>query len=430
MINKLKAKIFLLIMISLSILVISMITIFGILNYTNTLKSATFMMDRVSNFELKRFPNDNKMLFEKDDELKLEGVYSVEIRNSEIIEGSENSEELNSYALKIASDKSENGVVGKYLYKVMRTPQNTVRIVFMENEKTIINLKMIVIYSSISVIVAVVVIYWISKKLSETIVKPVQDTFEKQKQFISDASHELKTPLAVIEANSDVLENELGENKWLGYIQNEISSMDKLINELLLLAKTENGETVKNYTNFDLSKEAEMIISAFESMAFEKKVQINANIQENIQFNGDREDVKHIVSTLLDNAIKHSISENNVEINISKEKNEVFISVKNVGAPIPEEEKEKIFERFYRIDKARNRNEKRYGLGLAIAKATVEKYGGKIEVTCKDGTVEFKASIWNDWDGSNRFILFFKIKTKFMNVQIWIVYATRKLNII
>lgn len=178
-----------------------------------------------------------------------------------------------------------------------------------------------------------------------------------------------------------------------GYIQNEINSMDKLINELLLLAKTENGESIKNYAKFDLSKEIEIIVSAFESMAYEKKIEIKTNIQENIQINGDREDVKHILSTLLDNAIKHSAPENKVEVNFSKEKNDVIISVKNAGEPIPEEEREKIFERFYRIDKARNRNEKRYGLGLAIAKATVEKYGGKIEVFCKDGTVEFKVSL-------------------------------------
>ena len=169
--------------------------------------------------------------------------------------------------------------------------------------------------------------------------------------------------------------------------------MDKLINELLLLAKTENAESLRNYVNFDLSKEAEMIVSAFESMAYEKKIEIKTNIQENMQMNGDREDIKHILSTLLDNAIKHSTPENNVDVKLCKEKNDVIISVKNVGDAIPEEEKDKIFERFYRIDKARNRNEKRYGLGLAIAKATVEKYEGKIEVICKDGTVEFRASI-------------------------------------
>lgn len=215
MINKLKSKIFLLIMASLSILVISMIAIFGVLNYTNTLKTATLMMDRVSNFEFNRRPNEEKTGFEPQENTKIEGMYSVEIKNSQILENDENNDEIEAYALKISQGRSENGVIGKYLYKVMRTPQNTVRIVFMENEKTIANLKMIIIYSVAAVVISILIIYWIAKKLSQVIVKPVEETFEKQRQFISDASHELKTPLAVIEANADVLENELGDNKWL-----------------------------------------------------------------------------------------------------------------------------------------------------------------------------------------------------------------------
>lgn len=216
MINKLKSKIFLIIMASLSILVISMITIFGVLNYTNTLRTATFMMDRVSNFEFSRRPYEGKIGIDLEEDFEIEGVYSVEIRNSKIVGSDDDkNDEIENYALKIATGKSESGVIGKYLYKVMRTPQNTVRIVFMENEKTIMNLKMIFIYSGIAAAISLIIIYLISKKLSETIVKPVQETFEKQKEFISDASHELKTPLAVIEANADVLENELGENKWL-----------------------------------------------------------------------------------------------------------------------------------------------------------------------------------------------------------------------
>ena len=214
MINKLRSKIFLLIMVSLSVLVVSMIVIFGTLNYTNTLRAATLIMDRISNFELSRGPIEEKIGFNNKENPSLEGVYSVEVKNSQVVSDCE-SEELEAYALKIAEGKNETGVTGKYLYKAMRTPQNTVRIVFMENEKTIANLKMIIDFSIIAGIISVVVIYWISRKLSETIVKPVEETFEKQRQFISDASHELKTPLAVIEANADVLENELGENKWL-----------------------------------------------------------------------------------------------------------------------------------------------------------------------------------------------------------------------
>ena len=216
---------------------------------------------------------------------------------------------------------------------------------------------------------------------------------EMRKSFISDVSHELKTPLAVIEANADVLENEVGDNKWLTYIQNETDSMDKLINELLLLAKMENVDDIKSYEIFDVSNQIEMCASVFESMAYEKKVKIKTNIQKDIKLNGNKQDIEHIVSTLLDNAIKHSEEGKDVSVEVVKEKNNIVLHIKNYGEPIPENQKDKIFERFYRVDKARNRNEKRYGLGLAIAKSTVLKYKGKIEVECKEGVTCFKVII-------------------------------------
>lgn len=259
-----------------------------------------------------------------------------------------------------------------------------------ENEKTKVHIRNVIIFSGISSGVAIVIIYVISKKVSTMIVKPVEDTLEKQKQFISDASHELKTPLAVIEANADVLENEIGTNKWLTYIQNETDSMDKLINELLLLAKIENVSDIKNYEIFNISNQVEMSASVFESMAYEKKINIVTKIQENLNFNGNKQDIEHIVSTLLDNAIIHSEPEKEVNVELVKEKNNIILQIKNYGEPIPEEQKDKIFERFYRVDKARNRSEKRYGLGLAIAKSTVLKYKGKIEVNCKDEVTCFK----------------------------------------
>lgn len=387
MIKQLKSKIFFLIMISLSVLIVGIIVIFSVLNYSNTIKTATFMMDRFSNFEEKREKESENIKPE------VEGLYFIEVSNLKVVNNSNINSELEKYAIKVSNNKNGSGIVGKYIYKVRKIREDTSMVTLMENESTVLHIKIIFLFSAIAIILALFIIYSISKKLSELIVKPVQETLEKQKQFISDASHELKTPLAVIEANADVLENEVGKNKWLSYIQNEINSMDKLINELLLLAKTENIDNIKSYRKFDLSKEVEIIISVFESMAFEKDVKLNTNIQEDIMINGDKEDIKHILSTLLDNAIKHTESKKEVTIELSKEKNEIILQVKNQGEPIPELEKEKIFERFYRIDKSRNRNEKRYGLGLAIAKSTVEKYNGKIEVICKDNITNFKVNI-------------------------------------
>ena len=392
MIKKLKSKIFLLIMISLSVLIVGIIVVFAVLNYSNTIKTTTLMMDRISNFEDKKIIGNETTK----PELEIEGLYFVEVKNSKVVNNSViTNSDLEKYAIKVSNSKNESGIVGKYIYKVRKTKDNVSMVILMENEKAISHIRVIFLFSGISIVLSLLIIYSVSRKLSETIVKPVEETLEKQKQFISDASHELKTPLAVIEANADVLENEVGKNKWLTYIQNEINSMDKLINELLLLAKTENVDSIKTYKKFDLSKEVEIIISVFESMAYEKNVKINTNIQKDVIMNGNKEDIKHILSTLIDNAIKHAETEGNVTIELSKEKNEIILQVKNEGDPIPEGEREKIFERFYRIDKSRNRSEKRYGLGLAIAKSTVEKYNGKIEVICKDGVTNFKVSIPN-----------------------------------
>ena len=232
-----------------------------------------------------------------------------------------------------------------------------------------------------------------SKKIAKAIVKPIKETFDKQTEFISDASHELKTPLAVIRANVDVIERESGKTKWITYVQNEVDSMSKLINELLLLSKIDNTPKVKDKEKCNVSEELELICSAFESLAYEKNIKYETNINENILFNIDKEDLKHISSTLIDNAIKHTDNGNSVKITLAKEKDGFKLEVLNQGEEIPKSERERIFERFYRVDKARNREEKRYGLGLSIAKATVEKYKGTIDVDYKNGYTIFSVKI-------------------------------------
>ena len=190
-----------------------------------------------------------------------------------------------------------------------------------------------------------------------------------------------------------MLENEIGTSKWMTYIQSEISSMDKLINDLLFLAKVENINELNKKEMFNISEEINMICSMFESMAYEKQINMKYNIKENIEINANKEDIKQVTSILLENAIMHTKSEGNVFVELDKEKNNVIVQVKNEGDPIPEKEKNKIFERFYRVDKSRNRKQKRYGLGLAIAKSIIDKYNGKIYVNCKDGITTFKVNL-------------------------------------
>ena len=389
MIQKLSKRIFFLTIISLSIVVVGIIVLFGVLNYRNTINTASIMMDRVGNRDLRKNPNNETHV----QRINIEGLYYVQIEDGTVKEISSENAQIEEYALKVSQGKSDEGIIGNYVYKIRRGKGTVADITFMENEEAISNAKKIVFISIIALIISVIIIYIIAKKVAEFMVKPVKETFEKQKQFISDASHELKTPLAVVEANADVLENEIGANKWLKYIQNEVQSMDKLVNELLLLAKIENVDILQEKTVFDLSKETEIIVSMFESMAYEKEVVLSAEIKENIMLNGSKEDIEHILFTLVDNAIKHTEKGNKVIASLNSEKNTIIIQVKNQGKEIPKEERENIFERFYRIDKSRNRKEKRYGLGLAIAKGIVEKYDGNISVLYKDGFTIFKVEL-------------------------------------
>lgn len=391
MINKLQRKIFWIIQISLTSIILGITILYSILSYRDFINSATMMMDRLTGDDGRKIERPPELR----EQIDVYGIYRFSINNDlkVVREPSEVDNEIRNYAISVSKRKSDSGIVGKYIYKVRKLGNSGINVTLMENEDIVFNIKFKIIFSVSIGIVSIIVVYILAKKVSKTIVKPVEETLEKQKQFISDASHELKTPLAVIEANSDVLEDKVGKNKWITYIQNEVQSMNKLVNDLLLLAKIENVDNLKEYEKFDLSKEAEIIFSMFESMAYEKNVKLNNNIEKSITINGRKEDIEHILSTLIDNAIKHTEEQNEVIVELYKEKDKIIMQVKNMGEAIPEEEREKIFERFYRIDKSRNRNEKRYGLGLSIAKTTIQKYKGNIEVFYKDGFTIFKVTI-------------------------------------
>ena len=406
MINKLKKKIFLILMLSISVVLIGAIIIFAYINYKSSINASTSIMERVNDFgkiqENSQPPEkSDETSFSIDDtnrpprgdielDTNLDDTYYFIIEEGKIINES-NSDESNieEYALKVYKKKSENGFIDNYIYKTAKGRNNSKIVMLMKNESVVKRIKVIFILSGIACFIVMVVTFFISKKIAILIVRPVEETIEKQKQFISDASHELKTPLAVIEANADVLESQVGKSKWMDYIQNEISSMDTLINNLLFLAKIENSNGKNSNELFNLSDELYLTCSMFESLAYEKHIKINYNIAKNLQFKGYKEDIKQVVSILVDNAIKHTNDNGNIYIEAEKEKDNTVIRVKNEGDPIPEDEKNKIFERFYRVDKSRNRKEKRYGLGLAIAKSIVDKYNGKIEVLCMDGITSF-----------------------------------------
>lgn len=264
-------------------------------------------------------------------------------------------------------------------------------VTFMDNTVINENAMTLLRYTLIFGGAAIVVFFFISVFLARKIVTPLEESYQKQKQFISDAGHELKTPVSVVSANAELLSREIGENQWLQNIQYENERMGTLVCQLLDLAKTEN--VTPQTERIDFSRLAVSEALSFESVAFENGLVLNQNIENSIYVDGNGIQLKQIISILLDNAIRHSKEKGEVRLTLTKEHGFAKLSVINKADEIPEEEQTKIFERFYRVDTARNGEDKHYGLGLAIAKAIVITHKGKISVRCYDGFVEFSVLI-------------------------------------
>lgn len=221
--------------------------------------------------------------------------------------------------------------------------------------------------------------------LSRKIISPLKIAFNKQKQFISDASHELKTPLTVISANADVLSGEIGENKWLTYIRSQADRMNVLVNDLLNLTRLENNSSDFVRKDFNLSQAAVSTALPFECQAYESSKKFDLSIEKDIMINGSEKHIKQMMAIFIDNALKYSDNGGIVRVSLKKIGDKRMLSVYNTGNGISVADKEKIFERFYRSDLSRNRATGGYGLGLAIAKSIIDKHKFRIQVDTNPG---------------------------------------------
>jgi len=228
------------------------------------------------------------------------------------------------------------------------------------------------------------VIFLLSLLLSKWAVIPIEDAWNRQRVFFSNASHELKTPLTVINANLDVItaspENTVSEQqKWFGYIRSETDKMSRLINEMLYLSREEQTDSSGVMTTVPLSEIAEGACLAMEAVAFEKGKNISQSIESGIDVTGDKESLSRLITILIDNAVIHSSEGSEISVCLARErKNRAKLTVSNSGKPIPSEELERIFDRYYRTDSSRSSATGGFGLGLAIAAAIARKHSGKI----------------------------------------------------
>ena len=326
--------------------------------------------------------------------------YTVVIRTDGTVvhveneKGIHSDEELIGYAQKLIAKGKWYGEYGTLC--CLREQKGTVGgdyydiVVFLDN--TVIEDSVKILLRNVLIVggAAIIILFFLSFWLSKRIIRPLEENDQQQRQFISDASHELKTPVAVIDANAELLAREVGENEWLSNIRYENDRMGELVKQLLDLSRAESAELPAE--TVDLSRLVTGEELAFESLAFDRGKRIRSEVGEDIHVTGSETQLAQLVSVLLDNAIRHSTGEE-IALSLKKQGHSAVLAVTNDGEAIPEEKAAHLFDRFYRADEARTDEGQHYGLGLAIAKAVAEKHGGSIGVSCADGKVTFTVTL-------------------------------------
>lgn len=405
--KELNKKVFRTIFILLSIFVGLIIIAYNVETYKREYESVqrnlTFM-ERDGEFrpgdkQLERRENENYIPEPKErdfDNLMIMDyeVYTVKLNNGEIEKITSHSGETSDFNVEEIAKEIINKEKGKYIGNLYNNKYSynykDDAIVIMNTKSINERLLLTVIRSVLVYLVIEAMIYIVSRLLTKHITKPAKESFEKQKDFIADASHELKTPLAVIMASSDELKKDKENEKYIDNIKYESERMNTLIKSLLDLAKLEKGVSVNLYKDENISKIVEKTCLTFEAVAFEQSLSIDMNIEENIVLRCSKDEIEKLASIILDNAIKHGKENTSITVNMYKEKSSIKLEIINVGEPIKSGDEEKIFERFYRVDKSRNRESNRYGLGLAIAKNIVTNHNGTIKAFSKEGKTTFE----------------------------------------
>lgn len=259
------------------------------------------------------------------------------------------------------------------------------RIVFLDTTARHVMLNNMLLNFIIVATLTIIIIFLISLYLTNKSIQPIKEAFNRQKQFVSDASHELKTPLAVISTNLDlVLKNKSetidSQEKWLFYIKTEILRMTKLTNDLLYLTQAENIKQPLSKIKFCISNQLERIVLSTEALAFEKNIKLDYIIPSDIECIGNQEQLSQVMLILVDNAIKYTPENGFISISLSKENHNIVFKITNSGPGIPSNELDKIFDRFYRFDSSRSKECEGFGLGLSIAKSIIKNHNGKISV--------------------------------------------------
>ena len=287
------------------------------------------------------------------------------------------------YAESVIDDQDARGWIDNYRYKVFATEMGK-GVVFVDGSMSRSSLMQSMTIAGLVLLGCAALVLILIFLLSKKAVKPIAESYEKQKQFITDANHELKTPLTLILANLDIAEVELGKNEWLDDIRSEGHRMTELVNQLVALSRMDEDSHKMNVTEVSFGELVADTVSEFEPLAKERGKVITASVDKEISYAGDEALLHRLVGILMDNAIKYCDQGGEITVNLHRGRRTV-LTVENTYAAVGELELNRLFDRFYRADKARKFTGG-YGVGLSMAKAIVENHKGEITAYKKDST--------------------------------------------
>ena len=281
-----------------------------------------------------------------------------------------------------AVEEGKRGWIYQYHYKVYPVEQGQ-EVFFIDGSMNLISVLQsmfivgVVLFACAFLLLALIILF------SKTFMKPVAESYEKQKQFITDANHELKTPLTLILTNVDIAEAELGANEWLGDIRSEGHRMTELVNQLVALSRMDEETPSAEVTEMDLSEIVSDTVSEFQPLAAGQGQRFCTDIEPHLTYRGEEALIRRLLSVLLDNAVKYCDEGGEIRVCLWRRK-AVVLTVENTYRNVGAIELNRLFDRFYRADKARTAGG--YGIGLSIARMIAQKHRGEITAYKKDGT--------------------------------------------
>ena len=304
--------------------------------------------------------------------------------------------EAESYADQIIDDDTDKGFIDIYRYMVTDCDDETggSRIIFVDCRQEIESFKNTLVYSvGVSLLgflaVFMLVLFW-----SKKIFKPVAESYEKQKRFITDASHEIKTPLTIIDANTEVIEMMNGESEWTQNTRDQVKRLTSLTNQMVALSRLDENPEPKEMTEFNLSDVAYEVIDHFVALSEVTGKKINMEIQDGITYKGDENSIRQLISILVDNAMKYAVQTESIDISLKRDGRKIRFMLRNLTDGMQEGAQDILFERFYRPDSSRNSETGGSGIGLSLAKSIVEVHKGKITAKCDgEGYITFMVTL-------------------------------------